>query len=203
MGNLGSIDTAARACGVSLTALQKEQLCTYFSFLEKWGSRISLTSVKNASELLQFHFLEACWVAEEFLTDTKTLADIGSGAGFPGLVIKLYRPAAHVYLIEKNYKKSVFLTELSRALALRVGVVPGLAEDFPEWRRVEFATMRAIRPSISLLKVLADNEVSLLMFHGREAPEYEHWKLEKRVRFPLSENRWAALYQVRAGICFT
>jgi 16S rRNA (guanine527-N7)-methyltransferase len=194
MVDLTSIDDSALVCGVSLNALQKDQLRAYFSFLERWNRRISLTSVKNTSELLRFHFLEACWAAEEFLVNTSALADIGSGAGFPGMAIKLYRPRTRVYLIERNYKKSVFLQELARQLSIPVEVYAGAAEDFAEWEQVELAVIRALRPSAPILTVLAENDVSLLVFHGKESPELQGWQLLKRVRFPLSKNRWAALY---------
>ena len=197
MDEVGAIDHAAVACGVSLNGMQKDQVRAYLSLLEKWRRRVNLTSVTDPSELLRFHFLEACWLAEAFLTFTQTIADIGSGAGFPGMVIKLYQPGACVILIEKNYRKSVFLTELARELSLQAEVFPGLAENFPSWDRIDLAVIRALRPSSALLSLLAENNVLLLVLHGREEPDLASWELVKRERFPLSENRWATLYRAQ------
>ena len=67
-------------------------------------------------------FLEAFWAAQNFLPDKTPLGDVGSGAGFPGLAMKLYRPSLQVTLIEKSYKKVVFLREVSGKLGLEVDV---------------------------------------------------------------------------------
>ena len=194
MSDLGEFDAGAVACGVSLNGLQRSQLCSYVSFLEKWNRKINLTSVDKSAELLRFHFLEACWVAETFLTSVQTLADIGSGAGFPGMVVKLYRPRTELVLIEKNYKKALFLTELSRELSLPLEVFSGSAESFPAWNRVDAAVVRALRPSPALLALLLANGVPLLILHGRKEPSLKAWELVRREKFPLSANRWAALY---------
>lgn len=195
MSDLDEFDAGAEVCGVSLNPLQRSQLRSYLSFLEKWNRRINLTSVVDSTELLRFHFLEACWVAETFLASLQTLADIGSGAGLPGMVIKLYRPQTDLVLIEKNYKKALFLTELSRELSLQLEVFSHTAESFPGWNKVDAAVVRALRPSSALLDLLLANGVLLLILHGRNAPSLQDWELVRREKFPLSENRWAALYR--------
>lgn len=195
MDSLEVVESEALACGVFLGGPQKNQLRAYLSLLQKWGRRVNLISVTDVAELLRFHFLEACWITEAFLGSTRTLADVGSGAGFPGMVVKVYRPNIRVFLIEKNYKKSVFLKELARELSLQAEVFSGLAENFPQWELIDVATIRALRPSSALLSLLAEYKVSLLLLHGREQQDPEGWRLVRRERFPLSENRWAALYR--------
>lgn len=195
MDKLAGIDEQALTCGLSLNTLQRDQLNAYYQMLSKWSQRINLTSVTDSADLVRFHFLEGCWVAENFLGAAQTMADVGSGAGFPGLPIKLYRPRVELFLIEKNYKKSVFLMTLARELGLEVEVFSGHAEKFPCWERVDLAVIRALRPSSELLELLAKKGILLLILHGRDKPHPEGWQLVRRDRFPLSRNRWAALYR--------
>jgi 16S rRNA (guanine527-N7)-methyltransferase len=195
MSDLDEFDAGAVVCGVSLSPLQRSQLHSYLSFLEKWNRKINLTSVEKPAELLRFHFLEACWVAETFLTSIQILADIGSGAGFPGMVVKLYRPQTEIFLIEKNYKKALFLTELSHELSLQLEVFSGSAESFPGWNRVDAAVVRALHPSAALLDLLRKNGIPLLILHGHKEPASQAWELVRREKFPLSANRWASLYR--------
>ena len=200
MGRLEDLDSVLSSCGVQLTDRQGEQILAYLSLLKKWRGRQNLTSVIDGGELLRFHFIEACWAASLFLPSRSTLADIGSGAGFPGMVMKLYQPSLRVSLIEKSYKKSVFLTQLAQGLSLEVDVFNGLAEDFSGWDQVDVAVIRALRPSPELLHLLSRKLVMLLIFHGREVPSLTAWHPEKRERFPLSRNRWATLYRAHVDM---
>jgi 16S rRNA (guanine527-N7)-methyltransferase len=193
--SLAKIDASARACGVSLRAEHKDRWRAYLSLLEKWSRRMNLISVKDTGDLLRFHFLEACWVAEAFLASVSTLADIGTGAGFPGMVIKLYRPQIAVSLIEKSFRKAVFLSHLAQHLSLQAEIFNGLAEDFPKWEEVELASIRALRPSARLLQSLAEHRVELLILHGACRPSPGGFQPVKQARFPLSKNRWASLYK--------
>jgi 16S rRNA G527 N7-methylase RsmG len=110
------------------------------------------------------------------------------------MAIQLYCPHLQVYLIEKSYKKSLFLSELSRDLALTTRVFQGFAESFPAWKNVDLAVMRALRPSAGLLDCFEKSGVSLLLLHGRKQPHFEGWQSVRRERFPLSKNRWATQF---------
>lgn len=140
----------------SLTAQQLDQVSTYLDLLLKWNSRINLTSVRQPEAIITRHFGESFFTARHLspfpvvipserdrvpLGGTKEresrdlgvrdLIDLGSGAGFPGLPIKLYAPALSVTLIESNHKKATFLREIIRALTFtNIDVFPGRAEDF-------------------------------------------------------------------------
>jgi 16S rRNA (guanine527-N7)-methyltransferase len=195
MDELKGMEEEAASCGVCWPNLRHEQLRTYLSLLKKWNRQINLTSVKDSSELLRFHFLEACWVAENFLPAPCSLADVGSGAGFPGMVMKLYRPELRVCLMEKSYKRSVFLTTLARELLLQVDVFTGLAEKYPSWDGIDLAVFRALKPSSELLRLLLPRGVPLLVLHGGKQPGYRGWEKVREEKFPLSRQRWATLYR--------
>lgn len=181
--------------GLNLTEHQWNHIETYLKTLQKWQASINLTAVHHRHDLLTLHFFEAFWAAEYFLKPSSVLVDIGSGAGFPGMAIKLFRPETRITLIEKNLKKAMFLKTLARELCLDAVVVAGPAESFDGWQAVDCAMSRALRPSKEVLQNLQDNIVHFLHFRGERKDEaFDSWKLTAEQRFPLSENRWVSRY---------
>ena len=155
-----------------------------------------MTSIDSTSEQLAFHFFEAFWAAGHFLSGGERLADVGSGAGFPGLAMKLYLPSLEVTLLEKNYKKAIFLEELSRQLDLKVRIFQGQAEIYPNWQSIEVALLRALKPSSQLLRTLSCNRVKLLYFHGRQpGPWTRGLQSLRQAKVPRSDNRYVRLLQ--------
>ena len=185
--------------GISLSTGQRHQISLYLDLLTKWNRRLNLTAVNQTEEQLRIHFFEPFWAAKRFLGDKARVADVGSGAGFPGLAMKLYRPSLELTLIEKNYKKVVFLNTISDRLNLQVAVFSGSAEAFPRWESIEVATLRALKPSRQFLERLSDCAVDLLLFHGKE-PDRLVRTLEVlgRERVPGSKHRYVTLFHVPA-----
>lgn len=155
----------------SLTDQQLAQVSTYLDLLLKWNARINLTSVRQPEEIVTRHFGESFFTARQLgvsegsqlrvseghdFSRAEThavesgapapevsLIDVGSGAGFPGLPIKIYAPALTVTLVESNQRKATFLREVVRALTLTgIDVFAGRAEDCP--RRAVVVTLRAV-----------------------------------------------------------
>jgi 16S rRNA (guanine527-N7)-methyltransferase len=117
--------------GDSLTDQQLAQVSTYLDLLLKWNARVNLTAVRQPEEIVTRHFGEAFFAARQLELSAGGLIDLGSGAGFPGLPMKIYAPMLSVTLIESNHKKATFLREVVRALTLMdVDVFAGRAEDF-------------------------------------------------------------------------
>ena len=129
----------------SLSEPQLAQVSTYLDLLLKWNARINLTAVREPEAIITRHFGESFFAARQLgLSEGHdSLIDLGSGAGFPGLPIKLYAPALSATLIESNHKKATFLREAIRALALtNIDVFADRAEDFP--RTAAIVTLRAV-----------------------------------------------------------
>lgn len=127
----------------SLTEQQLAQVSTYLDLLLKWNARINLTAVRRLEEIIPRHFGESFFAARRLPSSAGQLIDLGSGAGFPGLPIKLYAPALSVTLIESNHKKATFLREVVRALSLTdIDVFEGRGEDFPGSAAI--VTLRAV-----------------------------------------------------------
>jgi len=125
----------------------------YIALLGKWGAKMPLTSIRDPEEIVCFHFGESIFALSEGDIRNGRLADVGSGAGFPGLAIKLVNPSLPISLIEPNRKKCAFLNEVIRSLELENTRV--LSSNFKssgiEPRSVSYITSRALGKSDLLL----------------------------------------------------
>ena len=150
----GVISEELRTYGVSATADICSAIRTYISLLLHWNRTISLTAVTDHLEVLRFHFGESMFAASSIANRNGRLADVGSGAGFPGIPLKLALPALEVILIESNAKKAAFLAEAIRELGLeRTEIYRGRFEDFrAEGPEFDFVTARAIGRHEELIK---------------------------------------------------
>ena len=88
--------------GVSLNSHQKRQVELYLSLLGHWNRRINLTSPALTQEQLLGHLFEGFWAAATFLDGQEQLVDVGSGAGFPGMAMKIYFPSLVAQLLQKS-----------------------------------------------------------------------------------------------------
>ena len=116
--------------GVSLSDEQLARIAAYLSVLRKWNRTMPLTSIEGEKEILVRHFGESMFAASLLPMQGGRLADVGSGAGFPGLALKILSDQLQVTLIESSTKKCAFLRELKTTLALSgVEIVRGRYED--------------------------------------------------------------------------
>ena len=121
----------ASALGVNLETSQVEQLQRYLELLCEWNQRFNLTAIDDPNEILVKHFLDSlsCARAIDF-SRRRTLADVGTGAGFPGLVLKVAYPHLRVTLVDAVQKRLGFLERVAEDLGLRdVTTVHARAED--------------------------------------------------------------------------
>jgi 16S rRNA (guanine527-N7)-methyltransferase len=140
------IERAFRVYGVEVTPQVCESIRSYVALLLRWNAKIPLTSVVDPGDILRFHFGESLFAASAVPFRGARIADVGSGAGFPGLALRLVLSDLKVVLIESNRKKAAFLSEVVRTLALggveviamRMGDVSRDIVDF------DFITARAI-----------------------------------------------------------
>jgi 16S rRNA (guanine527-N7)-methyltransferase len=164
----------------ALSPLQLQRISTYIDILVRWNVRINLTAIRDPEDIVARHFGESLFAARHLFPDAPAgttahgrperipmgspdertsaalrLADIGSGAGFPGLAIKLWAPHIALALIESNHKKAAFLREVTRALTLTdVDVQNTRAETFSA-NRFDIVTLRAVEHFESILPIAA------------------------------------------------
>ncbi len=181
--------------GLTLDQAQRNRVRTYLRLLAKWNSRVNLTRLARTDDRLRFHFFESFWLAQRFLEPCHSVVDVGSGAGFPGLAMQLYYPGLSLTLVEKNFKKTVFLKEAARALSLRARVVHGEAETDADWEAVQLVTVRGLKPSPRLTEVLDHRGIPLLALHGEKLGEtLKERRWVRRERVPGSQGRFATLF---------
>jgi len=137
------------------------QLQLYLDLLLLWNARINLTAVREPEQIVTRHFGESLFAAQVLLgkgNDVamgQTLADVGSGAGFPGIPMKLFAPEMEVTLIESHNKKATFLREVIRTLHLdRAEVFCGRAEQWG--KSTDLVTLRAVEQFERALPVAAE-----------------------------------------------
>jgi len=150
-----------------LTANDLARISTYIDLLLRWNARFNLTAIRDEEQIVTRHFGESLFAARILFPRSSSaspapsalkafeVADLGSGAGFPGIPIKLWAPNISLSLIESNHKKVTFLRELARALTLTdIDVQNVRAETLPA---ASFAvvTLRAVERFQTILPIAA------------------------------------------------
>ena len=134
--------------GIKLTEEQLVQLDTYCNFLLEYNSHTNLTAIKEENQVYLKHFYDSLTFIKALdVTKYNNLLDIGTGAGFPGMVLKIVFPELEVTLLDSNNKKINFLQELSNKLGLtKINFYHGRAEGFCVKKRESFdiVTARAV-----------------------------------------------------------
>lgn len=128
---------AAAEIGISLSEVQLEQFRLYERELLFWNRRVNLISMKSPLDIPVKHFMDSLTLAE-FVPDGSRLLDIGTGAGFPGMPLKILKPAISLTLVESNGRKVSFLKELGRKLQVEVEILNSRVEDLGEQYRGVF-----------------------------------------------------------------
>lgn len=140
---------ALEELGLAPSREQVEQLCRHFALLQHWNRRMNLTGIGDPAEIARRHFGESAFVHAQ-LPAAKTLVDVGSGAGFPGLPVAVLRPATSVVLVESKRRKAAFLREASRGngnvtvACCRIADWPGTAD----WALVRAVAAARVLPDL-------------------------------------------------------
>jgi 16S rRNA (guanine527-N7)-methyltransferase len=124
--------------------------------LLKWNQVINLTAIRQPEEVVRRHFGESLFAARHLLAADApdSVIDVGSGAGFPGVVLKIFAPSIHLTLVESHGKKATFLRELSRTLHFSdVQVVQERAERLRD--KADLVTFRAVENFEKILSTAA------------------------------------------------
>ena len=171
----------AGALGVELSDLQVSQFRLYGRLLVEANRNLNLTAITNAQDLALLHFVD-CLAAVPLVADASGLLDLGTGAGFPGLVVKIALPGLAVTLVDSVRKKVSFLSHVIGTLGIRqVSAVHGRAQELA--RQKDFAhcfdvvTARAVTDLSGLWRLawpfLSDHG-ALIAMKGREVEKEIH-----------------------------
>lgn len=177
-------------CGIHLTSSQVKLFTTYESELLTWNEKINLTAIRDPEGIRTKHFLDSLSILVELKTPAPLrLIDVGTGAGFPGIPLKILLPSMHLTLVESVGKKASFCRHIAELLQLdNVEVITARAEDLgqnPLYReKFDWAVARAV----ASMPVLAEYLLPLVRIGGAilaqkgESAHAEVQSAEKAIR---------------------
>ena len=141
-------DASAQAQGFKLSDRQLKQFYEYAEFLLEYNKKVNLTAIKNPREVAVKHFLDSMLVLKYVnIPPVSSIIDVGTGAGFPGMVLKITRPDLNVTLLDGTNKRIIFLKELNAKLNTNASVFLSRAEEAYSLReKFDFACARAVAP---------------------------------------------------------
>ncbi len=171
-----------------MTPEQTEKLQHYLTILTKWQNTINLIGKSTIDEAWERHFLDSAQL-EPLIPQNAKIMDIGSGAGFPGLVLAAMRPDISVTLVESDGRKCAFLSSVSRETSTKVKIMPKRIEDVSRETSIDIITARALASVVKLLDYCWDftqnnPDITLLLMKG-EKYEEEIIEAQKHYRFSI------------------
>lgn len=146
--NIEEFINETKKLGIDVTEEQLEKLEIYCNFLLEYNTHTNLTAIKNREEVYLKHFYDSLTLVKSIdLTSIENLLDIGTGAGFPGMVLKIFFPNLQIYLVDSNNKKTKFLNELKDKLNVdKVEVINNRIENITSRfiNSIDVVTARAV-----------------------------------------------------------
>lgn len=151
------LSTKAKEIGIELTKRQVCQFLSYYNLLVEWNEKINLTAITEWEDVVTKHFIDSISIVKcfgdfsllEASVKGKTLVDVGTGAGFPGIALKILLPELNVTLMDSLEKRVKFLNLVCEELELTgISAVHGRVEDLAHMddyrEKFDFATARAV-----------------------------------------------------------
>ena len=123
------LEHGAKSLGIGLPAEALALFETYFKLLENRGRNVNLTAISGAEDVARLHFLDSIALLNAFHFKDSSVIDIGSGAGFPGVALKIAEPSINLTLLDSTGKRVAFLNELCAALGINANCLHARAED--------------------------------------------------------------------------
>lgn len=165
-----TLEEGARELGIELDAGQVAKLLAHLDLMDEWGAKMNLTAIRERPQQVTKHLLDSLAI-RPWLRGQR-IADVGSGAGFPGIPLAIVDPGLQFTLIEATGKKCRFLEHVRDALGLEnVAVVNARAEGYRPEKRFDTVVARAVGPVADLVKfsgALVADDGRLLAMKGRD-----------------------------------
>jgi 16S rRNA (guanine527-N7)-methyltransferase len=193
---------------VPLADSQLDAIQAYIDLLLLWNAKLNLTAIRDPEEIVIRHFGESLFAARQLFPAAdphSTAIDVGSGAGFPGLPLKLWCPSLNLTLIESNQRKATFLREVVRTLNLNsVSILSERAERIS--LRADLVTFRAVEHferilSIAFNLVKPGGRIAALIGgaqSGLAQSVLPNIRWEDPIPIPLSRNGMLLIGEIRS-----
>ena len=132
--------------GINLTEDQLKKLKIYCTELLEYNKHTNLTAIKEIDAVYLKHFYDSLTIIKVIKLDNQNIIDVGTGAGFPGVVLKIIFPNINLSLLDSNNKKTKFLDYICKKLDLEVTIINDRIENFVKYNRYKFdiVTARAV-----------------------------------------------------------
>lgn len=142
---------------ITLTENQYEQFQKYFELLAEWNEKMNLTAITDESGVALKHFADSLSLLNFVdIPQNSTLADVGTGAGFPGVVLKIARPDIKLTLIDSLNKRLVFLGEVCAQLGIEAELIHSRAEDGARDEKLRESFDFAVSRAVARMNVLSE-----------------------------------------------
>lgn len=151
------LQAAANSADIVLTDLQLEQFEIYYNLLIEWNEKINITAITEAEDVAMKHFVDCiCLFKYVDIPNGASVIDVGTGGGFPGMVMKIYRPDLKVTLLDSLNKRLIFLQEVNDKLGFDVVLTHKRAEDGGHDLALRHKFDVAVSRAVAQLNVLAE-----------------------------------------------
>jgi 16S rRNA (guanine527-N7)-methyltransferase len=174
--------------GFNFSDQVNDQLMTYLNLVEKWNRVYNLTAIRDRDEMIKLHFLDSLSILN--YVNVKNILDVGSGAGFPGIVLAIAKPEMTVTVMDSVNKKTTFMQQVKSELSLsNLNVLNGRVEALQPTTPFEAVTSRAfsnLKNMMSLTQhTLQKNGVWLAMKSKDVKEELEAFEKNQYTLIPL------------------
>ncbi len=151
-------DNQLKALNIVLNENQKKQFYRYYELLIEWNKVMNLTSITDFDEVNEKHFVDSLAIVKAIdMTNVESIIDIGTGAGFPGIPLKIVFPHLKVVLLDSLNKRIKFLNEVVRELSLKnVETLHGRAEDYAQKEEYREKFDLCVSRAVSNLSTLSE-----------------------------------------------
>lgn len=158
--DMTSLQNFLRDCGVILTSRQEVQFIQYYELLTEWNSFMNLTAITEFQEVVRKHFIDSLSVLKavpNLYNSSCCVIDVGTGAGFPGIPLKIVSPGLKVTLLDSLNKRVDFLKKVISVLQLHdICAVHGRAEDYARTGRMREAFDFCVSRAVANLATLSE-----------------------------------------------
>ena len=164
--NLDLFIEETKKLGIELTSQQLEKLNQFYELLISWNQKMNLTRITEKEDVYLKHFYDSLTLSKVIdLNQNLTLCDVGSGAGFPGIVLKICFPNLKITLLDSLQKRVNYLNEIIKELDLKnIEAIHTRAEDYAKQNREKFDIVTA--RAVANLKILSELCIPMVKVNG-------------------------------------